>query len=71
MMQLLLSNLIYALKNGATPLHLAAFNTSDVVNALISSGADIHARNKVSAVRILIPDYHQHLHGDNYLELPA
>ena len=43
----------------------------DVVNALISSGADVNARIKVSAVRILIPDYHQHLHGDNYLELPA
>ena len=43
----------------------------DVVNALISSGADVNARDEVSTVRILIPDYHQHLHGDNYLERSA
>ena len=47
-MQLLLSNLIYALKNGATPLHMAADeNNAAVAELLIRSGAHVNVEDKV------------------------
>ena len=56
--------LIY-LKEGATPLHVAVSNDiPDVIDRLMSHGADVNARDNVSAALILITTYHS-LHYDN------
>ena len=55
---LLLRNVILVWQFGYTPLHVAAGNNNtDVVNLLISYGADVNVRDNVSSAFVLMNDY--------------